>query len=515
MRALRIGAVVLLLALTAAGLRAFAQWRFDAYLSGRAVQALAEDARGETPWRWKFTDSENLVAGRVFDAGNFAFTDGTLTVQSDGRAFEIGLPLPSPLDLRRFPQLDISATVDAPGSLRLVVAQVLDQPALYSAPIALVPQQTPYRANCPELAWQNKSAPAPMPSHGAMLRLRVELPAGAAFRLMQVSAVRVPIMKWADLSTMVDISHSVQTSTVGVATPSPILVSLDAATDLIPQPVLLLKPDSSIERQRAFLERARTLIPAAIIVPAPAAGAVEARAHALGSEANAMRSLRNVAWIALGAYWSALLLAWRWPPRDPRWRAALEAALVSIAPLWLIAGGFFTGRLDAAQIALIASVVAYVAFLGIPRDWRLNGSARAWLLGAGVAAIALAIGLCAHRWDEPLRAIGSGHVLRYFGWALIQQYLICAIVTSRWLRASASRFAAIYLGALTFALMHTPNASLMLATFAGGLCWCALYLRERALLPLAVSHAASALVLIALLPQDWLYSAEVSARFFQ
>jgi membrane protease YdiL (CAAX protease family) len=55
----------------------------------------------------------------------------------------------------------------------------------------------------------------------------------------------------------------------------------------------------------------------------------------------------------------------------------------------------------------------------------------------------------------------------------------------------------------------------MLATFFGGLCWCALYLRERALLPLAFSHAASALVLIALLPPDWLYSAEVSARFFQ
>ncbi|HTI96190.1 MAG TPA: hypothetical protein VL425_06725, partial [Rudaea sp.] len=60
-----------------------------------------------------------------------------------------------------------------------------------------------------------------------------------------------------------------------------------------------------------------------------------------------------------------------------------------------------------------------------------------------------------------------------------------------------------------------PNSSLMLATFFGGLCWCALYLRERALLPLAFSHAASALVLIALLPPDWLYSAEVSARFFQ
>ncbi|MBS0557049.1 MAG: CPBP family intramembrane metalloprotease [Proteobacteria bacterium] len=257
------------------------------------------------------------------------------------------------------------------------------------------------------------------------------------------------------------------------------------------------------------------LIPAAIIVPASTADAVEARAHVMGTPASVTHSRHNMAWIVLGAYWTALLLAWRWPPRDPRWRAALEAALASIAPLWLIAGGFFTGRLDAAQIALIASVAAYAAFLGIPRTWRFNGSARAWLFGGGVAAIALAIGLYAHHWDTPLRAIDTGHVLRYFGWALIQQYLICAVVTSRWLRAGKSRFVAIYLGALTFALMHTPNASLMLATFAGGLCWCVIYLRERALLPIAVSHAVSALILIALLPQDWLYSAEVSARFFQ
>src|SRR6185312_4752509 len=71
--------------------------------------------------------------------------------------------------------------------------------------------------------------------------------------------------------------------------------------------------------------------------------------------------------------------------------------------------------------------------------------------------------------------------------ALFQQYLICAVVTARWRRAGLPRFVAIWLGAATFALMHTPNASLMLATFFGGLCWCALYLRERALLPLAFS----------------------------
>jgi len=122
--------------------------------------------------------------------------------------------------------------------------------------------------------------------------------------------------------------------------------------------------------------------------------------------------------------------------------------------------------------------------------------------------------LLAHNANQPSRPISIGHVARYLVWALAQQYLICAVVTSRWQKAGLPSFVAIWLGAATFALMHTPNAALMLATFAGGLCWCALYLRERALLPIAVSHALSALALIALLPQSWLYSAEVSARFF-
>ena len=80
---------------------------------------------------------------------------------------------------------------------------------------------------------------------------------------------------------------------------------------------------------------------------------------------------------------------------------------------------------------------------------------------------------------------------------------------------TGSTCAAVYLGALGFALLHTPNAALMLATFIGGLCWCAIYLRHRALLSLAFSHAASAIVLSSLLPVDILHSAEVSVRFFQ
>ena len=68
--------------------------------------------------------------------------------------------------------------------------------------------------------------------------------------------------------------------------------------------------------------------------------------------------------------------------------------------------------------------------------------------------------------------------------------------------------------ALVFALLHAPNATLMLATFAGGLLWSAIWLRERGLWPIALSHALAAGLLVQGLPPQLLRSAEVSLRFF-
>ncbi|HMM56882.1 MAG TPA: type II CAAX endopeptidase family protein [Rudaea sp.] len=492
-------AAIALIAVTVPCLLRLAQWRVDNYLCNIAAAELAMSAQGETPWRWTFHDSEDVVAGRVFDAGSFTFSDDTLTVQSDGRAFEIGLPLPTKPDLRRFPQMQIAASVDAPGRLSIVAAQDVGQPTTHSASVGLNPDRS-----------VEPIALDPLPASAAMLRLRVELPNGARFRLQHVSLERVPDAVAVNLN-----APPVGAATVDAKSTNAEIADLDAKSDVRRTPILLLAHGMNPNIERGLLERIRVQFPAAIAIPANAVKTTFAQAR-VRATAPAKTGLANrIGWIALTTWLLAVLAALRFSPRNLRRRAALEAALVCVALIAFIASGSFTGRLDAAQICFMAAICAYAIRLGVPHDWRFNGSARAWLLGAAVVAIALVIGLYAHRWDEPLRAIGTGHVMRYFGWALIQQYLICAVVTSRWRRASERRFVAIYLGALTFALMHTPNASLMLATFFGGLCWCALYLRERALLPIAVSHAASALILISMLPQDWLYSAEVSARFFQ
>lgn len=490
-------AAVALIAVTVPCLLRLARWRFDACLRDTAAQALVLSARGETPWRWRFADAEDIVAGRVFEAGNFDFADGALTVQSDGRAFEIGLPLPIKADLRLFPQMDIAASVDMPGRLWIVAAQDIGQSATRTQPIELNPNR-----NVESIALTT------LPATAAMLRLRVDLPNDARLHLGGIALERAADAIAPDLSAPPKVAAIIDDKTTNDE-----LAAIAAQSDMRALPVLLLTPGTNPNSRRSLLERVRTQIPAGILIPVDEVESTFAQARMRVSAREG--DMSRIGWLALVAYIAALLASRLFPPLRPEVRAVLEAVLVSAAPIWLIAGDHFTGKPGALQICLIAAVSVYALSLGFPRDWRLNGSTRAWLPAGAIAAAALCFGLLAHSASQPLRPMSTGHIARYLAWALIQQYLICAVVTTRWQQTGLPRFVAIWLGAMTFALMHTPNASLMLATFFGGLCWCALYLRERALLPLAVSHAASALVLIALLPPPWLYSAEVSARYFQ
>ncbi|MHB8447994.1 MAG: CPBP family glutamic-type intramembrane protease, partial [Rudaea sp.] len=355
----------------------------------------------------------------------------------------------------------------------------------------------------------------------AMLRLRFRLPRGATLQFNGAALERPALAKRLDLTRVVAL---VEAGTQAPLNTLPVYrvpdVGVDAAyvaliTSADP-PILALPQTRRVERQRLLLDSIHSTFPTAIVVPQKALDATFAQARAESVRAGATHVPAILRWLALVLYGGVLLCSRVWPPHSVRLRAALEATLALVGPLWLIVGCHFTGKVDAWQELLIASVAVYAASLGYPCDWRWNGSHRAWALAAAVIGFSAVVGAAAHfGHGGSIRVIGPAHVLRYFGWALIQQYLVCVVCTSRWRLATTSSVFAAYLGALGFALLHTPNAGLMLATFAGGLCWCALYLRERALLPLAFSHAASAVILIALAPPSWLYSADVSARFFQ
>ncbi|MFZ1392350.1 MAG: CPBP family glutamic-type intramembrane protease, partial [Dokdonella sp.] len=99
-------------------------------------------------------------------------------------------------------------------------------------------------------------------------------------------------------------------------------------------------------------------------------------------------------------------------------------------------------------------------------------------------------------------------------WAAAQQFLICVIVAGRLEKLIGSQPWALLIAALTFALLHTPNAMLMQLTFIGALIWIWNWQRHRALLANIIAHTASGLLLTANLPPHWLHSAEISARYF-
>jgi membrane protease YdiL (CAAX protease family) len=472
-----------------------------AHLRDDAAHFLALNVSGETPYRWQFRDTEDIVAGRVFGADEFSFADAELHVASPGVPFEIGLPLAYPIDLQRFSSLRVNAAADAAISMRVVAREHLDAPELVSTPLALAGNAGPLDLS--RLSWE----PA-QPMTAAMLRLRFDLPRAHDLRLAGV------VLQPRSDARRVDPTHTVSAKTLGWPLDRDALSRYDREVGIDDTPIIPLAKTGRVEQRLLALREIRALAPAAIVVPEEAQVATleQARLQAAVTPLIVENPMR---WVATVIFALMLGLSRLRPQRNARARALLEIALVLAVPLWLTVGGHFTGRVDAVQIILIGATALYALALGRPRTWTWNGQSGAWLLAAGVTALALCIGFALHRADTLLRATGTAHVIRYLGWALIQQYLICGVCLERWRIVTGAPAVALYLSALAFALLHTPNATLMIATFIGGLCWCALYLRERALLPLAFSHAASALILIALLPPDILLSAEVSARFFQ
>ncbi len=500
-------------------LMALAQFRVAHWLSDSAAHALALSATGETPYRWRIDRPRAIVAGRVFGSSDDWFSDDSLVVRSNGKPFEIGMPLPHAVDLRRFARLRMDTDSDVPIEVGVVVRSRLDLPQSSSAMTTVPSGRRNTEITLSSMRW---SASAQAPNRAAMLRLRVQLPHGQRFHLYAVALERIDgfqRLALAKAPQIVDANMQTHDGSIAVYR---ISQHADAATlqaignrvDVHSAILTLLPQASRVEQQLLLRDRLLDAVPAAIAIPQDAVAATFALARAQSDSAPSISSHWPWRWIALGAY-TALLVAARFrPPSRVRVRAALEVILALLGPIWLIAGDQFTGTGDAWQQVLIGVSVVYAISLFRPHAWHWNGSAKAWLLAAAVVIAAASLGIVMHRPGTVLRTIDAAHIVRYLAWAGLQQYLVCAICTERWRMATNNSAIAVYLGALGFALMHTPNATLMLATFCGGLCWCALYLRERALLPLAASHATSALLLVALLPPDILRSAEVSARFF-
>jgi membrane protease YdiL (CAAX protease family) len=430
---------------------------------------------GFSPWTWRFERPGDLIAGRVFGTATIARTPDGLTFTShDGSPFEIGLPLIRPTDLVRLPELRLGIAANQPLSVALVVREALDRPTL-TAPVAatLRPGQVEPALPLARIAWfDEKGLSHPAPKTAAMLRLRLSLPANGSATLTSASLHR-PAVK-------------------------------AGSTSDIPEKAL---PEGlSAEQALAARDGLHTLEPTALVMP-------DGRTS---NAATAEPVRQGVDYLAASAY--ALLLVALALRRSPggRWRAWIDAAACVAGPLWLIAGLNLSQRLPVAPVFAFVTGLAYALRLTWTSrtridPWRWIGDSRAWWPPLMLVPVALAMGIAlGHSAIRPTPA----HALTYLGWALLQQWLMLAVVLRR-LETSAPAWLAIGVTAALFALLHTPNGQLMQFCFVAELWWAWCFMRSRALVPVALAHAICALVLESTLAgTPVLRSLEVSARFF-
>jgi membrane protease YdiL (CAAX protease family) len=109
--------------------------------------------------------------------------------------------------------------------------------------------------------------------------------------------------------------------------------------------------------------------------------------------------------------------------------------------------------------------------------------------------IALALWAIGHAsGPAPVRPQPWLDFLYLVGWGLGQQFALQTVVLHE--SRNVTRRAAIALAVAIFAALHLPNLFLTTVTAIGGLAWCWIYARHPNIIPLAVSHAASTVVIL-------------------
>ncbi|GAB3788753.1 lysostaphin resistance A-like protein [Dyella agri] len=484
----------LLVALTLLGLRELAAGITAHHLQGVADQQLFRLEHAEPLWQWQLRQPHDLVAGRAFGTADVQRMDGGLRIRSrDGTPFELGLPVSGMLDPGHWPLLALQGEADVPFRLGVAWQPQLGQPGCLGwqdTPVAAGPLRIV--VDLRRLHWQGvDGSDCAAPQRIEVLRLRLLLPAQASLRLDDVALRRdAPLSMPAQ--PPLQLSSDPATATRQVADPS-----LPAA------PWIALPADASAEMQLALRQRVWRQRPGALILP-----------HGDAPEARSGSGVPGwLPWFGAIGYLLVLAgLALR-PPRSPQ-RRWLELAACLAGPLWLVVGLQLGLRLTLPGLLAFGGALLFAAqaeWRQRPAVWRWLGDWHAWLLPFALLPLALLlIAGCGWHFTAP----APGHVLTYLLWAALQQWLMLAVVLRRLEGSRLHPVFAVLLTAIAFALMHTPNGSLMQLCLLAELWWAWCFRRTRALLPIAVAHAVCALLVEAGLVGGLLRSLEVSARFF-
>jgi len=469
---------LLALAMAALAIAAFfALPRLAAHIVRGALEAggvadRAAYASGHSPWSWRFRQADDIVAGKVFGDGILKLGErGLIVLPTRSGRGEIGFPLSRQADLQRLNLLRLDAHAPA-GRFGLVARPTLNDP-LVRADIGDLTQ--PIRLD--QLPWHDAAGRSvPPPSRAAMLRLSFDLPPDSALTLQGAGLAR--------------------------------------AGGPAPETGVPIPAGLTAEGLLRYRDRQRAIDPLVTLGDArndtPGTKPVDAQPVEPG------HIVHWVPWVASCGYLLVLVAgvaATRRQGDHPSRVSDIANAALSIAgPLWFITGMALGPRPATSAVVMFAAGASYAAYLtgirAVPRwHWRGGWRMAAWPLLAIPVAIAIAaVAGHAPAWPPVTRAA------LYLGWALFQQWLMLAVVGGLLARA-LPRPAAVLLVALAFALLHSPNGLLMQLCFVAELGWAWWYLHQRALMPIALAHAASAVIMQACMAGGVLRSLEVSARF--
>ncbi len=488
--------LALLLTLLLVGLRTWAVTLTRSHLQQQASQTWSRLRNGQPLWVWRLREPGDVVAGRAFGPAKLQRAPQGLRVLAQGTApIELGLPLAGAVDPADWPKLRLRGATDAPLRLDLVLRPRKDAPACLGGGTTTWPAGEFDRTlDLRQLRWRRSDGGnCPLPRAAAMLRLRFQLPIGSSLVLDEVTMASAgPAPSRLPPAFALDNASGLSS------------LLADPAANRVAAPLILLPTNASAEGLLRLRDALRQHWPAALIV----AGSPAQR--------RMTRSLAVAPWVqavACGLYLLALLGLARWPPRR-RWAGWCEIAALLAGPLWLIAGMQWVGHAaPPAAIAFVAAMLyaAQAQWRQRPVDWRMWRGWRA--AGPALLPIPIAlllVGLLGHGWQPP----GTRAAVLYLLWALLQQWALLTVVLPRLRNLLPSTGAAVLLTALAFALLHTPNGHLMQLCLLAEFWWATHFARQRVLLPIALAHAASALIIQAGLAGGVLRSLEVSARFF-
>lgn len=471
-----------------------AAWMTGAQLLDQAQQQLASVKSGQALWQWQLRKPHDLIAGRAFGHATVARDNGALRVTSeDGTPFELGLPIAWWLDLRHWPILQLELESSAAGTLG-VAWQGNQMPAcLALSAHALTPGTRGLRIDLRNLDWHGADRyGCAAPGIAQMLRLRVQLPSHASLRIISARLLTTEPMP------------QPQEVSIDLPETSALSEAVIAPAQRWATPLFRLPAGASSETMLSLRDQLRARWPAALIVPA----------HVTPQAQPAAPDRAATAWIACAVY--LLVLAWlAFRPVTGRLGAWIEIAGCLLGPLWLVAGLHWGLRSTPLGLAALGGGLAYAFAIErrhLPRLWRWPASGRDWLWPL---ATLLVTALLILFYGHALRPLPLGHVITYFVWAWLQQWLMLIVLLRRFEQVLYRPSWAIVAVALVFALLHTPNGMLMQLCFVGELWWAWCFMRSRSVLPIALAHATSALLVESgLAGGALLRSLEVSARYF-